>query len=137
MDSPFYMLALASFLVPLHTHSTFRSTSALFMFGTDSLAEQIQRAFPQTKVVKTLNAVTARIVVYPQEVAGGDYHGFVSANDTDTKVRVTDLLRSFGWIHILDLGDFSSARDVEAYLLLWLCLFGAMNTGMLNIKIMK
>ena len=110
---------------------------SLGVFGTDSLAEQIQRAFPLTKVVKTLNTVTARIMVYPLEVANGDHHVFISANDAEAKSQVTELLRSFGWIHIFDLGDLSTARGTEAYLLLWVRLYGAMNTGMINIKIMK
>jgi len=110
---------------------------SLTVCGTDSLAEQIQRALPHTKVVKTLNTVTARIMVYPQEVAGGDHHVFISANDTDAKAQVTDLLRAFGWINIFDLGDLSTARGTEAYMLLWVRLFGAMNTGMINVKIMK
>ncbi len=110
---------------------------SLTVCGTDSLAEQIQRALPYTKVVKTLNTVTARIMVYPQEVAGGDHHVFISANDADAKAQVTDLLRAFGWINIFDLGDLSTARGTEAYMLLWVRLFGAMNTGMINVKIMK
>ena len=110
---------------------------SLLVCGTDSLAEQIQRALPYTKVVKTLNTVTARIMVYPQEVAGGDHHVFISANDVDAKAQVMDLLRDFGWINIFDLGDLSTARGSEAYLLLWVRLYGSMNTGMLNIKIMK
>lgn len=110
---------------------------SLFVCGTDSLAEQIQRAFPQTKVVKALNTVTARLMVYPQEVAGGDHQVFISANDMDAKMQVVDLLRAFGWINIFDLGDLSTARGTEAYMLLWVRLFGAMNTGMVNIKIMK
>ncbi len=110
---------------------------SLTVCGTDSLAEQIQRALPHTKVVKTLNTVTARIMVYPQEVAGGDHHVFISANDADAKAQVTDLLRAFGWINIFDLGDLSTARGTEAYMLLWVRLFGAMNTGMINVKIMK
>ena len=110
---------------------------SLTVCGTDSLAEQIQREFPFTKVVKTLNTVTARIMVYPLEVANGDHHVFISANDADAKAQVTDLLKSFGWIHIFDLGDLSTARGTEAYLLLWVRLFGAMNTGMINVKIMK
>ena len=48
-----------------------------------------------------------------------------------------ELLRSFGWIHIFDLGDLSTARGTEAYLLLWVRLYGTMNTGMINVKIMK
>lgn len=110
---------------------------SLFICGTDSLAEQIQRALPHTKVVKTLNTITARIMVYPQEVAGGDHYVFISANDMDAKMQVVDLLRAFGWTNIFDLGDLSTARGTEAYMLLWVRLFGAMNTGMVNIKIMK
>jgi predicted dinucleotide-binding enzyme len=110
---------------------------SLFVCGTDSLAEQIQRALPYTKVVKTLNTVTARIMVHPEEVAGGDHHVFISADDIDAKAQVIDLLRAFGWVNIFDLGDLSTARGTEAYLLLWVRLFGSMNTGMLNIKIMK
>jgi len=110
---------------------------SLTIFGTDSLAEQIQRAFPAMRVVKTLNTVTARVMTHPLEVASGDHHIFVSSNDADAKLQVTELLRSFGWIHIFDLGDLSTARGTEAYLLLWVRLYGAMNTGMLNVKIMK
>jgi 8-hydroxy-5-deazaflavin:NADPH oxidoreductase len=110
---------------------------SLTVFGTDSLAEQIQRAFPLTKVVKTLNTVTARVMVYPLEVANGDHHVFISANDVEAKSQVMELLRSFGWINIFDLGDLSTARGTEAYLLLWVRLYGAMNTGMINVKIMK
>ena len=110
---------------------------SLTIFGTDSLAEQIQRAFPAMRVVKTLNTATARVMTHPLEVASGDHHIFVSSNDADAKLQVTELLRSFGWIHIFDLGDLSTARGTEAYLLLWVRLYGAMNTGMLNVKIMK
>jgi 8-hydroxy-5-deazaflavin:NADPH oxidoreductase len=110
---------------------------SLTIFGTDSLAEQIQRAFPSLRVVKTLNTVTARVMTHPLEVANGDHHVFISSNDVDAKAQVTDLLRSFGWIHIFDLGDLSTARGTEAYLLLWVRLYGAMNTSMINVKIMK
>ncbi len=110
---------------------------SLTVFGTDSLAEQIQRAFPRTRVVKTLNTVTARVMTHPLEVANGDHHIFISSDDVDAKEQVTALLQSFGWIHIFDLGDLSTARGTEAYLLLWVRLYGSMNTGMINIKIMK
>jgi predicted dinucleotide-binding enzyme len=110
---------------------------SLTVFGKDSLAEQIQRAFPMTKVVKTLNTVTARVMTHPLEVADGDHHVFISGNDVDAKEQVIDLLRSFGWINIFDLGDLSTARGTEAYLLLWVRLYGTMNTSMINIKIIK
>jgi predicted dinucleotide-binding enzyme len=110
---------------------------SLTVFGTDSLAEQIQRAFPTTRVVKTLNTVTARVMTHPLEVANGDHHVFISANDAEAKSQVIELLRSFGWVHIFDLGDLSTARGTEAYLLLWVRLYGTMNTSMINVKIMK
>ena len=110
---------------------------SLTVLGADSLAEQIQRAFPSTRVVKTLNTVTARVMTHPLEVANGDHHVFISSNDVDAKAQVSELLRSFGWIHIFDLGDLSTARGTEAYLLLWVRLYGAMNTSMINVKIMK
>jgi predicted dinucleotide-binding enzyme len=110
---------------------------SLTIFGTDSLAEQIQRAFPKTKVVKTLNTVTARVMTHPLEVANGDHHVFISANDAEAKAQVIELIRSFGWIHIFDLGDLSTARGTEAYLLLWVRLYGTMNTSMINVKIVK
>lgn len=110
---------------------------SLTVVGADSLGEQIQRAFPMTRVVKALNTVTARVMTHPLEVANGDHHVFVSGNDADAKMQVTDLLRSFGWLHIFDLGDLSTARGSEAYMLLWVRLYGAMNTSMINVKIMK
>lgn len=110
---------------------------SLLVSNTDSLSEQIQRAFPNVKVVKTLNTITANIMVHPQHVANGDHHVFVSGNDAQAKAQVVDILKSFGWIHILDLGDITSARGMEMYLPIWLRLWGALGTGMFNIKIMK
>jgi len=110
---------------------------SLTVFDIDSLGEQIQRTFPSIRVVKALNTVTARVMTHPLEVANGDHHVFISSNDADAKAQVTDLLRSFGWIHIFDLGDLSTARGTEAYMLLWVRLYGAMNTSMINVKIMK
>ena len=110
---------------------------SLTVSNTDSLAEQIQRAFPSAKVVKTLNTVTARIMVHPREVADGDHQVFISGNDADAKAQVSELLKSFGWIHIMDLGDLTTARGTEMYLPLWVRMYGAMNNGMFNIKIMK
>ena len=110
---------------------------SLFVSNTDSLGEQIQRAFTQVKVVKTLNTITANVMVYPQHVANGDHHVFVSGNDAQAKEQVVDILKSFGWIHILDLGDITTARATEMYIAIWLRLWGTLGTGMFNIKVMK
>jgi predicted dinucleotide-binding enzyme len=110
---------------------------SLLVSNTDSLGEQIQRAFPGVKVVKTLNTVNANVMVYPQQVANGDHHVFVSGNDPQAKQQVIDILKSFGWLHILDLGDIATARGPEMYLPIWLRIWGALGTGMFNIKVMK
>jgi predicted dinucleotide-binding enzyme len=110
---------------------------SLSVSNTDSLGEQIQRTFPKTKVVKSLNTVTAAIMVDPRSVADGDHHVFVSGNDAGAKETVMQILREFGWIHILDLGDLTSARGTEMYLPIWLRMWGALGTGMFNVKVVK
>ena len=110
---------------------------SLFVSNTDSLAEQIQRAFPGTKVVKSLNTVTAALMVNPRQIGGGDHSMFVSGNDSAAKDAVCDLLRSFGWTDIIDLGDLTAARGMEMYLPLWLRLWGAVGTGMLNVRVVR
>ena len=110
---------------------------SLFVSNTDSLAEQIQRAFPESKVVKTLNTVTARVMVYPQQIAQGNHTMFVSGNDAGAKVTVSELLRSFGWQDIVDLGDITTARGMEMYLPLWLRLYGALGTPFINVRVVR
>ena len=44
-------------------------------------------------------------MVDPKSVGGGDHTVFVSGNDADAKAKVTELLESFGWTDVLDLGD--------------------------------
>jgi len=109
----------------------------LFVSDTDSLGEQIQRTFLNLKVVKTLNTMTAAIMVNPRGVADGDHHVFVSGNDASAKDMVIGILKEFGWIHILDLGDITTARGPEMYLPIWLRMWGVLGTGMFNVKVMK
>ncbi len=110
----------------------------LFVSNTDSLGEQIQHTYPQVKVVKTLNTVTASLMVNPQQLADGDHHLFVSGNDAAAKAQVVHLLTSwFGWRQIIDLGDITTARGTEMYLPIWLRLWGALGTGLFNVKVVK
>lgn len=37
----------------------------------------------------------------------------------------------------MDLGELSAARGTEAYVLLWVRLYGAFGTGDLNIKVVR
>lgn len=110
----------------------------LTVCNTDSLAEQIQRAFPALKVVKTLSTMTAALMVNPGQLADGDHHVFVSGNDAEAKAAVSQYLREwFGWREVIDLGDITSARGVEMWLPLWLRLWGSLQTPLFNVKIVK
>ncbi|MFN7132128.1 MAG: NADPH-dependent F420 reductase [Myxococcales bacterium] len=110
----------------------------LFTGNTDSLAEQIQRAYPDLKVVKALNTINCELMVNPQRLAGGEHVSFISGNDAAAKGRVNEVLRGwFGWKHVVDLGDISTARGTEQYLPLWLRLWGALKTPEFNVQIVR
>jgi 8-hydroxy-5-deazaflavin:NADPH oxidoreductase len=102
----------------------------------DSLGEQIQRAYPDVRVVKSLNTVNASVMVDPSLVPG-THTVFVAGNDADAKAQVGDLLQEFGWpaSSILDLGDIGGARGMEMYLPLWLRLWQASGTAVLNVEV--
>jgi 8-hydroxy-5-deazaflavin:NADPH oxidoreductase len=105
--------------------------------NTNSLGEEIQRAFPQSRVVKTLNTMNASVMVDPARVAGGDHSVFVSGDDADAKAAVTEILKGFGHRDVIDLGDITSARGSEMLLPIWLRLWGALGTGEFNFKIAR
>jgi predicted dinucleotide-binding enzyme len=111
----------------------------LFVSNTDSLGEQIQHAFPQTRVVKALNTMNCEVMVDPANKVAGEHDVFISGNDDEAKSKVRELLESFGWTseRIVDLGDIASARGTEMYLPLWLRLWGALQTGYFNIKVVR
>lgn len=112
---------------------------SLAISNTNSLGEEIQKTFPQTKVVKALNTMWCGLMVNPTMINGGDHSTFVSGNDTAAKEKVKEILKSFGWLdkNILDLGDITKARGTEMYLPLWLSIYGATNNGAFNFKIVS
>ena len=109
----------------------------LLVKDTDSLGERIQAAFPRTRVVKTLNTLTAALMVDPARLAGGDHSVFVSGDDPDAKREVTEVLESFGHTAVIDLGDIATARGTEMWLPLWLRLMGALQTPIFNLRIVR
>lgn len=110
----------------------------LSVANTDSLGEQIQRAFPALKVVKTLNTMTADLMVNPRQLAGGDHVIFLSGDDAAAKSRVAGWLREwFGWEQIIDLGDISTARATEMLLPIWVRLYGVFGTPLFGFKIVR
>ncbi|MEO7909100.1 MAG: NAD(P)-binding domain-containing protein [Roseiflexaceae bacterium] len=108
---------------------------SLTVSNTDSLGEQIQRTFPNAKVVKTLNTLSAHLMINPHDLAAADHHLFVSGNDAAAKAQVVDLLHSLGWNAIIDLGDITTARGTEMLLPIWVTLMGVLGTQMFNFKI--
>lgn len=108
----------------------------LTVCNTDSLAEQIQKAFPEAKVVKALNTMNCSVMVNPSLVPG-DHDVFVSGNDAQAKAKVKDILGSFGWKSIIDLGDITAARGTEMLLPIWLRLMSVNQSPQFNFKIAK
>jgi predicted dinucleotide-binding enzyme len=106
--------------------------------NTDSLGELIQRTFPESKVVKTLNTMTCFVMVNPASVPG-DHNVFLSGNDNSAKQIVKDLLTSFGWKteNMIDLGDITTSRGTEQVLPIWIRLMSTLKTPMFNFKIVK
>lgn len=106
--------------------------------NTDSLGEQIQREFPKAKVVKTLNTMTAGLMVNPAKLKG-DHNVFVCGNDDEAKQKTKDILIAMGWKapQIIDLGDISNARGTEMLLPIWLRLWNALGTADFNFHIQR
>jgi len=107
----------------------------LTVCNTDSLGEQIQREFPATKVVKTLNTVNANVMVDPNKLIEKT-DAFVCGNDIEAKSTVVRILKEwFGWREVIDLGDITSSRSVEMYVLLWHDMRKAISSQRFNIKL--
>ncbi len=109
----------------------------LTVCNTDSVGEQLQREFPEVKVVKAPNTVNCNVMVNPSLVPG-DHDVFMSGNDPVAKTRVNEILTKwFGWKAVVDLGDISTARGPEMFLPLWLRLLAVYQNPNFNIKVMK
>ena len=109
----------------------------MFVKDTDSMGEQIQAAFPSARVVKTLNTMTAELMVRPRQLADAQHTVFVSGDDPDAKAVVIELLTSMGHTDVMDLGDLPTCRGTEMFLPLWLRIMGALGTGMFNVKVVR
>jgi 8-hydroxy-5-deazaflavin:NADPH oxidoreductase len=109
---------------------------ALFTDTTDSLGERIQAAFPDARVVKSLNTINCNLMVDAASVPG-DHVVFVCGNDDEAKARTRELLGEFGWTaeRVIDLGDITAARGTEHYLMLWLRLMGVTGGPNFNIAV--
>jgi predicted dinucleotide-binding enzyme len=112
---------------------------SLTVCNTDSLGEQVQREFPDVRVVKALNTVNCDIMIEPSRVPG-DHDLFICGNDAAAKREVTDrLCEWFGWEpgNIIDLGDITNSRGTEMFLALWVRLWGVVGHPHFNIHIVR
>jgi NADPH-dependent F420 reductase len=119
---------------PLDSSSGF--PPQLFVQGDDSLAETIQRAYPDARVVKSLNTMNNQVMADPQRL-GEDTSVFVSGDDARAKTVVTELLRSMGHADVIDLGGLETARGAEMWLPLWIRLAVALGGSDFNIKVVR
>jgi predicted dinucleotide-binding enzyme len=110
---------------------------SLTVSNTDSLAEQIQRAFPDTKVVKALNTMNCNIMV-DASLVKGEHDVFMCGNDPGAKSKVAELLKgSFGWKNVVDLGDLTAARGQEMFVIFWVRLYRALGSPMFNVHVAR
>lgn len=113
-------------------------TRSLTVANTDSLGEQIQRAYPDARVVKTPNTVFVGVMVDPARLPGR-HNVFVSGQDPEAKQTVATLLQEFGWQpgSNLDLGGISTTRGAEMYASLYFTLASVLGTFDFNIAIVR
>lgn len=104
---------------------------------TDSLAEQIQRAHPEARVVKTLNTVAHEVMVAPQRVGDGDTTIFVAGDDAGARAVARGLLEELGWRDVVEFPDLQAARGLEMWLPLWVRLMQQFGRAGFNLRIVR
>ena len=103
--------------------------------NTTSLSEEIQRAYPEVKVVKTLNTMHCNVMVNPLLVPG-EHDVFICGDEKDAKAKVKEILGWFGWQSSVDLGGLTAARSTEMLSILWMPLFSLYSSPNFNLKVM-
>ena len=109
---------------------------SLFVSNTDSLAEQLQREFPDARVVKMFNTMANQVMVNPGGLAA-ESTIFVAGNDPTARQTAASLAADLGWTDVFDLGDLTAARGLEMYIPLWLRIFSQLGRPEFNIKVVR
>ncbi|MEW2269073.1 NADPH-dependent F420 reductase [Streptomyces griseofuscus] len=91
---------------------------AALIYPGSSLAEQLQEALPETRVVKTLNTMLFPVMTAPATLTQTP-EAFLSGEDRQAKQTVREVLSTLGWRSewITDLGGIHTARATEAAIL--------------------
>jgi len=100
------------------------------------LGEAIQKAHPKARVVKTLNSVSAHLMVDPGNLQQR-HSVLIASNDEAAKREVTELLRAFGWQDIVDLGDLGACRAMEQLIPLWMRLEEKLGGPQFNLAVVR
>lgn len=110
---------------------------SLGVCNTDSVAEQLQRAHPEARVVKALNTVNNALMLDPGQLAGGDHTMFLAGDDADARAVVRRLLEEAGWTDLIEFDTLSAARGMEMWLPMWVRLMQQLGHGDFNIKVVR
>lgn len=100
------------------------------------LGEAIQKAHPRARVVKTLNSVSAHLMVDPGNLQQR-HCVFIASNDAAAKREVKGLLEAFGWQDIIDLGDLGACRAMEQLIPLWMRLYTQLEGPQFNLAVVR
>ena len=103
---------------------------------TDSLAEQLQRTFPQARVVKSLNTVNAAVMVDPAKLPA-ESTIFLAGDDAEARTLVRGLLTELGWVDVVEFDSLDAARGLEMWLPLWVRLMRNLGTADFNVKLVR
>jgi predicted dinucleotide-binding enzyme len=109
----------------------------LFVKDDDSLGEQIQRAFPDARVVKALNTMIGDVMTTPKSVADGNHSVFLSGDDSEAKRVISELLAAFGWADVIDLGGIQTARATEMMVKIRLLVMTSLGTPIFNFSMAR
>lgn len=90
---------------------------SLFVSGSDSLGEQVQRAAPKARVVKAFNII-GNPDMYKPDYSEGAPTMFFCGEDPEAKNEVSGILKAFGH-EPADVGGIEAARHLETMTMVW------------------
>ncbi len=108
----------------------------LFVSNTDSLAEQLQAALPQARLVKMFSTMANEVMTNPRGLSQ-ESTIFVAGNDDAARQTAAGLAADLGWTDVFDLGDLTAARGLEMWIPLWIRLYTRLGHPMFNLKLVR
>ncbi|GAA1440442.1 NADPH-dependent F420 reductase [Leifsonia poae] len=102
-----------------------------------SLGAALQAEFRHTRVVKTLNTVSAPLMTRPKDLPPTTV--FLSGDDAEAKAIVGGLLGDLGWSaeNRIDLGGIDTAHGPELYVFLSMEIMRAVGTPLYGISVVS